>query len=262
MPQEPPKVLNILVADDEPEIRELLGEYLSARGHQVRTAEDGQKALSMLDEFHADVLLTDVKMPVMEGVDLVRAVKERGGAIGIVVMTGFPTIDTATTAMKMGASDYLLKPFRLRDVHAALVSAAARSLVERRLDRLQQTCDFYEAAHAALSSEDVGALVPMLLDAALGEVQGAAASVWRRDPGGGFSLAASSGVHPALAGLVPGDVQSPRREPELLAIPITARTHRFAVIAVAGASVNAPERLKRLRQLGRALALAVERTSA
>lgn len=255
-------MLNILVADDEPEIRELLGEYLSARGHTVRTAEDGQAALGMLDEAHADVLLTDVRMPVMEGVDLVRAIKDRGESIGIVVMTGFPTIESATTAMKMGASDYLLKPFRLRDVHAALVNAAARSLVERRLDRLQRTSDFYEATHAALTADDIGALLPMLLSAAITEVQGAAASVWWRGADGRFSLAGVSGSHPALEGLQPADVQAPRREAQLLAVPITARTHRHAVLAVAGDAVNAPEHLGRLRGLCRAISLAVERTSA
>ena len=262
MLHEPLKALNILVADDEPEIRELLGEYLTARGHSVRTAADGRAALALLDEAPADVLLTDIRMPLMEGVDLVQAIKEREQPIGVVVMTGFPTIESATTAMKLGASDYLLKPFRLRDVYSALMVATSRSLIEQRLLRLQHTVDFYEACNTAMSEEQMPSLLPLLLRAALSEVQGGAASLWLQQEDGAWSLDAAFGNHSALDALDVASVQAPRREADLLAVPLVARTHRFAVVAVAGPSVNAPERLGRLRHLVRSLSLSVERITA
>jgi FixJ family two-component response regulator len=262
MAQERFKALNILVVDDESEIRELLGEYLSARGHVVRTATDGRVALALLDEAPADVMLTDVRMPVIEGVELVESVGERGLPMGIVVMTGFPTIDSVTSAMKMGASDYLLKPFRLREVYRALMTAASRSLVERRLDRLQRTGDFYEACNDALSSDDLPALHPLLLAAAQGEVRCDAAALWTRKPGGDWSLSEAAASHPALDVLRPEDIQAPRHEADLLAVPIIVRTRRASILAVAGSAVGAPEHLDRLQHLTRALALTIERITA
>ena len=91
----------------------------------VSTAADGEGALVALDASPIDVVLTDLRLPVRGGMSLLEALSDRPVPTAAVVMTGYGTIETATQALKMGASDYLLKPVRLRDVHEALVTAVA-----------------------------------------------------------------------------------------------------------------------------------------
>ena len=136
--------LQILIVDDEVEIRELLGEYFSARGHDAHVVSDGQAAQTWLAENPVDILLTDVQMPSLSGVDLIATLKDRTEPLGIVVMTGFPTVESATRAMKLGASDYLLKPFRLRAVYEAVSRAAIRVARQRRVERMAARAAFYE----------------------------------------------------------------------------------------------------------------------
>ncbi len=113
----------VLVVDDEQAIVELVSEYLRARGFDVVTAGDGDAALQAVRRDQPDVVLADLRLPNRGGMSLLEAIREQPRPVAVVVMTGFGTVETATQAMKLGASDYLLKPVRLRDVHAALVHA-------------------------------------------------------------------------------------------------------------------------------------------
>src|SRR5262245_23901935 len=119
----------ILVVDDEANARTALAELLRDEGYQVETAADGFKALPKLEEFAPDLLLTDLKMPGMDGIDLLRRARERDPECAAVVMTAYGAVDTAVAAMRQGASDYLTKPINVDELSVVL----DRALERRRL---------------------------------------------------------------------------------------------------------------------------------
>ena len=105
----------ILVVDDEESLREICQDVLEDDGYKVVLAEDGQQALARLeDDQNIDLVITDLRMPKMNGLELLRAAKERKLNVDFIVMTGFSTIETAVQCMQLGAADYLPKPFNIQ----------------------------------------------------------------------------------------------------------------------------------------------------
>jgi DNA-binding NtrC family response regulator len=119
----------ILIVDDEANARTALAELLRDEGYGVETAADGFKALPKLDDFAPELLLTDLKMPGMDGIDLMRKARERDPETVAIVMTAFGAVDTAVAAMRAGAADYLTKPINVEE----LVIVLDRALERRRL---------------------------------------------------------------------------------------------------------------------------------
>jgi DNA-binding NtrC family response regulator len=108
---QPEEAARILVVDDERVIREILAEFLTLEGFSVHTVEDGEKALVELRLHPYDLLITDLKMPRLSGLQLLEKIEAERLGVLTVLMTGFGTVETAIEAMKKGAYDYLLKPF-------------------------------------------------------------------------------------------------------------------------------------------------------
>ncbi len=109
--------MRILVVDDEKIKRVTLADDLSGQGHEVVTAADGQQALELLDRELFDVVVTDIKMPKTDGLDLLKRVKEGPSAgVEFVLMTAYGSIPVAVEAMKLGATDFVTKPFRNEDL--------------------------------------------------------------------------------------------------------------------------------------------------
>jgi DNA-binding NtrC family response regulator len=143
------KDVTILVVDDEPSVVELLSEYLRTRGHTVCIASDGIEALDRLEEGGIDVVLTDMKMPRVSGPELLQTIKQRNYPVATILMTGYGTIDSAVRSLKAGAHDYLLKPFSLRELYAALGRTVERLKLERETLRLREVTRLVQAAHEA-----------------------------------------------------------------------------------------------------------------
>ncbi|MBW1668901.1 MAG: sigma-54-dependent Fis family transcriptional regulator [Deltaproteobacteria bacterium] len=101
----------ILIVDDELIVRESLGGWLERDGHEVDTAQSGEEALEKMKDTRFDILLVDIKMEGMSGLDLLKAVKETDPDVAVVMITAYGSISTAIEAMKNGAYEYLLKPF-------------------------------------------------------------------------------------------------------------------------------------------------------
>ena len=120
----------ILVADDEPGIREFVGDVLRLEGHEIVEAEDGKIAARRLDERGFDLVITDLKMPHLDGMALVRKLKTEQPEVEVIVMTAHGSVDSAVEAMKLGAFDYLQKPIGGPDELRLL---AERALERRRL---------------------------------------------------------------------------------------------------------------------------------
>jgi two-component system, NtrC family, response regulator AtoC len=126
--------LKVLVVDDEESIRELLQESLSLWGYAVSTACDGVEALGLIRSHLFDAALLDIRMPRMDGLELLREIRRRNVAIPVVVMTGVPSVSTAVEALQQGAYDYLQKPLVLEVVRHLM----ARLTERRQLNRVVQ----------------------------------------------------------------------------------------------------------------------------
>ncbi len=116
----------ILVVDDEASLRDALGRILTAEGYEVRQAGDGKEALGILGGSPFDFVLCDLRMPVMGGLDLLREITARGIPGTVIMMSAFGTVETAVEAMKLGAYDYVSKPFMSDEILLTLRKAAER----------------------------------------------------------------------------------------------------------------------------------------
>jgi DNA-binding NtrC family response regulator len=106
-----PAKKQILVVDDEANLRRVLAAQLGRDGYEVHTAADGEAGLAYLREHHIDLVITDLRMPKMSGMELLRAALEEDPALPVVMLTAHGTVDNAVEALKTGAFDYLTKPF-------------------------------------------------------------------------------------------------------------------------------------------------------
>ncbi|HEX4513825.1 MAG TPA: response regulator, partial [Polyangiaceae bacterium] len=109
------RAIRVLVVDDEPALRKSLARILTSRGCEVLTADDGQAAVETLEQVRPDVILSDLLMPRMTGLQLLEQVKKRWPEIEVVLMTAYADVDTAVAAVKGGAYDFLTKPFASND---------------------------------------------------------------------------------------------------------------------------------------------------
>ncbi len=121
----------VLVVDDEENLRVVLRTLLRRHGYEVETAVSGEEALGMVDSFGPDVVLTDVRMPKMGGLDLLSTLKAKGNEATVIVMSAYGNMDLALEAMKAGAYDYVQKPFKPDEVVLALRKAEDRELLRR-----------------------------------------------------------------------------------------------------------------------------------
>jgi len=102
--------IRVLLVDDEEEFVETLGERLEVRGFDVATALSGAEALERIQEREIDLVVLDVQMPGLDGVEALRQIKQRKPLIEVIMLTGHATVQTAIDGMKLGAFDFLLKP--------------------------------------------------------------------------------------------------------------------------------------------------------
>jgi DNA-binding NtrC family response regulator len=181
----------ILVVDDAPDTLELIQRNLASQGYEVFTAASAAEALPLLDSIAADLLVTDVRMPGLSGIDLVRAVRGRYPEIEIIVITGYPTIEGAVEALHVGAWDYLAKPFTDEE----LFQAVRRALTRRAGPRPARPAAALTECHGLLG----GAVVMRSLFDALAAEAGSDRPLLLRGESGSGREAAARALH-ALAG--------------------------------------------------------------
>ncbi len=136
----------ILIIDDEEEILEVLAEVFEEEGYQVKKGQDGEHGMAVFLEWQPDLVITDIKMPNKNGLDVLRSVKNSGSDVDVIILTGHSDEITAIECLKSGAYDYLLKP--VEDI-AILLVAAERALGKRRL-KLQNQDLLRQLAEQAL----------------------------------------------------------------------------------------------------------------
>jgi DNA-binding NtrC family response regulator len=118
---------NILIIEDEKEIREGLAEFLEDAGFIVDSAQNGQLGLEKIGKKDFDVVVTDLIMPVVGGMEVLRETKRIKPHTRVILITAFATVDNAVEAMKAGASDYITKPFRIDEVQTKIRKVLAEA---------------------------------------------------------------------------------------------------------------------------------------
>jgi len=129
------KAARILIAEDEANLRLVLQKELERLGYRVQAAPDGEAALRKLEESNVDVLLCDINMPRIDGMEVLRRVHERPNPPEVIMLTGQATVETAVEAMKLGAYDYLTKPYRITELDVRVKQAAEKRRL--RVDNLR-----------------------------------------------------------------------------------------------------------------------------
>jgi two-component system response regulator AtoC len=118
-----PERKQVLIVDDEPNLRKILSAQLTRDGYDVLTAEDGEQGLHLLREHHIDLVITDLKMPKVDGMTLLKRALEEEPELPVVLVTAHGTIDTAVEALKRGAFDFVTKPFDKDEVRQIVAKA-------------------------------------------------------------------------------------------------------------------------------------------
>ena len=132
--------LNILVVDDDPDVCEYLQDFLTSEGYSVTVVNDPTRALESLkdDEYHVVVL--DLMMPKLNGIDLLEQIRQVDDDIAVIILTGYPSLETATSSIEHDISAYIRKPFTINEFREAILRIAKKKgLILRREDELHAT---------------------------------------------------------------------------------------------------------------------------
>jgi len=187
----------VLVVDDEISICEIVCAYLGKNGYTVFQALSAEKAIEIIKEKEIDLVLSDIKMPGMSGVELLKWVKEFNSFLPVIITTGFPTLDTAVEALKLGAYDYLTKPFHLEEIREKV----SRALQTRQLEEdnllFSKLVSLHEVTKVLSSTHSLEQLNERFLDYSV--------KISRSNGGALFLSNASQKLHIALTSPEPFD---------------------------------------------------------
>lgn len=129
---------NILVVDDDAEARKTLSSILLKEGYSVETAENGKQAIRASEKVHFDVALIEIKLPDMEGTEILHRLKEKQPHIVKIIVTGFPTLENAMKTVNEGADGYILKPFDIEK----LLQMIRKHLTEKTAEHISNWMEF------------------------------------------------------------------------------------------------------------------------
>jgi signal transduction histidine kinase/DNA-binding response OmpR family regulator len=226
----------ILVVDDKLDILELCRRVLQDK-YIVETTTDGNAALKMMSENTYDVLLTDLKMPEMDGVELLKRAKVLSPDTEVIVFTGQATIDTALETMKGGAYDYILKPFNIQDLLSTIQKCVTQSKLKIHDNVFRETIYLYQFAGEMISKQDESELLKFILERAAKALRADTGSILLFQPekntlslvahvGSVEPLVKESGIDQGVAGWVAKSKEALliqdgfKNQPQLKSIPV------------------------------------------
>ena len=137
--------MTVLVIDDDAHIRSSIGKFLIARGHTVIEAADGEKGVEVVESQAVDIVITDVKMPGMDGLEVLRRVQSISPETEVIVITGVKEAENAFRALREGAFDFFNKPFKVEDLNAAIQRTVRYQVLRKETSRMQARLDRFEA---------------------------------------------------------------------------------------------------------------------
>jgi DNA-binding NtrC family response regulator len=121
----------VLIVDDNREIRTILEEYLREEGYAAEGAGDGNEALAKHGESPFDLIITDLNMPGMTGMELIKAIGKEESTTEFIIITGYASLDSAIEAVKAGAFDYIVKPFRIEELRVVIKNARDKIMLKK-----------------------------------------------------------------------------------------------------------------------------------
>ncbi len=121
----------ILIVDDNKDLRDILQEYLGDQGDLVDGARDGNDALTRYRATPYDLIITDLNMPGTNGIDLIKQIKEQNDMTEFIIITGYASLDSAVEAVKIGAFDYIVKPFRMEELKVVVKNARDKIILKK-----------------------------------------------------------------------------------------------------------------------------------
>jgi response regulator RpfG family c-di-GMP phosphodiesterase len=156
--------IRLLVVDDERSICDILSQYLRIKGYTVLIAKSAEDAIGILKKEKIDLVLSDIKMPGMTGVDLLKWIRDYNRILPVLLTTGFPTLDSAIEALKCGAFDYLTKPFHLEEIGEKIKRALLNKQMEEENRLFSKLVSLHEVTKILAMTHEIGDLNHKVLD--------------------------------------------------------------------------------------------------
>jgi two-component system response regulator AtoC len=156
--------LRVLVVDDEKDLRDSIAEYLSLEGLEIKTAENGLSALRLLEDEGFDVIILDLKMPGADGLEVLSRLNKAGDKTPVIMVSAFGEVSDAVRAMKLGAEDYLVKPFETEELYVKVMKAGEKSKLLREVERLKLSTG--RAFNIESSNQEMNKLIELAQKAA------------------------------------------------------------------------------------------------
>ena len=153
----------ILVVDDEFLLRDSIRIVLEKEGYEVFTAADGEEAMEQLEAGLPQVVISDIKMPKTDGIELLKTIKSEHPEVEVVMLTGYPTIEAAVNAIKLGAYDYVTKPFKISSLNLTLAQALEKQRLSREVGELKALVGLYESSKLINSTLNLDEVLNLVL---------------------------------------------------------------------------------------------------
>lgn len=155
----------ILIIDDEKNIRMTVKKALENTGYEVETAINGEEGLEKLEEGVFPLVLLDMKLPGIDGMDVLEKIKEKGYESNVIMITGYGTVETAVETMKMGAVDYLRKPFKVEEIREIVEDVYSRQQMEMTAEDAGSFSDYLKLAKVEINKRNFDRAVELLQQA-------------------------------------------------------------------------------------------------
>jgi signal transduction histidine kinase/ActR/RegA family two-component response regulator len=173
----------IIIVDDEIDVLDLCKRILETKGYQVTTARNGQEVVEFAKKEHFDLLLTDIRMPGMSGLEVAQAIKQFASDVICVTMTGYSTMDMAIEALKLGIDDFIMKPFSPDELGMAISKALDKERLRKENFRLRSLIPLFELNKTLLGTIEVEEVLRQLVDIAKTEIKADFARIYTFDAG-------------------------------------------------------------------------------
>ncbi len=173
----------IIIVDDEPDVLDLCKRILDVKGYQIKTAHSGQEVIALAQKEQFDLLLTDIRMPGMSGLEVAQAVKQFSPYIICVTMTGFSTMDMAIEALKLGVDEFVLKPFSPQELSTTVAKALEKERLRKENFRLRSLIPLFELNKTLMGTVEVEVLLQRLLNIAQAETKADLAQIYTVERG-------------------------------------------------------------------------------
>ncbi len=186
--------IKILLAEDEPEVRLFCRRILTSAGYELVVVSDGQEAVERARRERFDLLVTDISMPHVSGLEAYRSIRSFQPDLAGVAMTGFGTMEVAIEALRLGISEFVLKPFQPAELENAVARALAKQRMERENARLKALIPLYELSRVFMSSVNLAEIPKHIVRIACEEMQADSASLMLLNDKGELTIHSAVGL--------------------------------------------------------------------